>query len=55
VLNFENKPQDAEEAVYICLTKGDGLMFFDMIYLIMYDQRGAIKKGIDKALSKDKN
>lgn len=50
-LNFENKPQDAEEAVYICLTRADGLMFFDMIYLIMYDQWDAVKKGIDKALS----
>lgn len=54
-LNFENKPQDAEEAVYICLTKGDGLMFFDMIYLIMYDQWDAVQKGIDRALAIDKN
>ncbi len=54
-LNFENKPQDAEEATYICLTKGDGLMFFDMIYLIMYDQWDAVKKGIDRALATDKN
>ncbi len=50
-LNFENKPQDVEEAVFLCLTKGDGLMFFDMIYLIMYDQWDAVKKGIDRALA----
>lgn len=53
-LNFENKPQDAEEAVYIALTTSDGLMFFDMIYLIMYDQWNAVKKGIDRALATDK-
>lgn len=50
-LNYFEKPQDCEEAVYICLTTGDGLMFFDMIYLIMYDQWNNVKKGIDRALA----
>lgn len=52
-LNFSGKPQDCEEAVYIALTTGDGLMFFDMIYLIMYDQWGNVKNGIDRALAED--
>ncbi len=52
-LNYENKPNDAEEAVYITLTAGDGLMFFDMIYLRMYDQWNAVKRGIDRALEND--
>lgn len=52
-LNFEGKPEDCEEAVYIALTVGDGLMFFDMIYLILYDQWGDVKKGIERALATD--
>lgn len=52
-LNFNNKPQDCEEAVYIALTVGDGLMFFDMIYLIMYDQWKNVQNGINKALAED--
>lgn len=52
-LNFYNKPKDCEDAVYITLTTGDGLMFFDMIYLIMYDQWTNVKNGIDRALATD--
>ncbi|SHF31169.1 Glycosyl hydrolase-like 10 [Mariniphaga anaerophila] len=52
-LNYENHPENAEEAVYITLTTGDGLMFFDMVYLMMYDQWGAVKRGIDRALKSD--
>lgn len=54
-LNFENKPNDAEEAVFIALTVGDGLMFFDMIYLNMYNQWDAVKKGIDRAIEYSNN
>lgn len=53
-LNFSGKPQDAEEATFIAMTKGDGLMFFDIIYLIMYDQWKDVKKGIDRALATEK-
>lgn len=53
-LNFENCPKDAEEATYIALTRGDGLMFFDIIYLIMYDQWNDVKRGIDRALATEK-
>jgi hypothetical protein len=48
-LNYENKPQNAEEAVYIALTVGDGLMYFDMIYLMKYNQWDAVKRGIERA------
>jgi hypothetical protein len=54
-LNFENKPNDAEEAVFIALTVGDGLMFFDMIYLNMYNQWDAVKRGIDRAFEYSNN
>lgn len=53
-LNYENRPGDAEEAVYIALTVGDGLMYFDMIYLMKYDQWDAIKRGIERAKKQDK-
>ncbi|HRU63842.1 MAG TPA: alpha amylase family protein, partial [Paludibacteraceae bacterium] len=52
-LNFYNAPQDCEKAVYICLTESNGLMFFDIIYLIMYDQWENVKAGINKALNKE--
>lgn len=50
-LNFYSAPQDCEKAVYICLTESNGLMFFDIIYLIMYDQWENVKAGINKALT----
>ncbi|MCD8081655.1 MAG: family 10 glycosylhydrolase [Bacteroides sp.] len=53
-LNFHNAPQDCEEAVYVVLTTGDGLMFFDIIYLIMYDQWNDVKAGIARALATEK-
>ncbi|MDO9153994.1 MAG: alpha amylase family protein [Paludibacter sp.] len=53
-LNFQNAPQDCEEAVYVCLTQSNGLMFFDIIYLIMYDQWNNVKVGIDRALATKK-
>lgn len=52
-LNYYQKPGDCEEAVYIALTNGDGLMFFDMIYLIMYNQWDDVRKGIDRALASE--
>ncbi len=54
-LNYHNKPNDAEEAVYIALTVGDGLMFFDMIYLMKYDHWGAVRRGINRAMELDDN
>lgn len=53
-LNFSGKPKDAEEATYVALTTGHGLMFFDIIYLIMYDQWADVKRGIDRALATEK-
>ncbi len=53
-LNYQGKPDDAAEAVYIALTVGDGLMFFDMIYLMKYDQWDAVKRGIDRAMEESK-
>jgi Uncharacterized protein conserved in bacteria len=53
-LNYYQKPENCEDAVYLTLTVGDGLMFFDMIYLIMYNQWNDVKKGIDRALATDK-
>ncbi|MEA4916198.1 alpha amylase family protein [Proteiniphilum sp.] len=53
-LNYYQQPKNCEEATYLTLTVGDGLMFFDMIYLIMYDQWNDVRKGIDRALATDK-
>lgn len=53
-LNFYGKPQDAEDATFVALTTGDGLMFFDIVYLIKYDQWNSIKRGIDRALATEK-
>lgn len=53
-LNFENTPKDCEEAVYVCMTQSNGLMFFDIIYLIMYNQWDNVKAGIDRAMATQK-
>lgn len=53
-LNFNNAPKDCEEATFAALKTGDGLMFFDIIYLIMYDQWDSVKAGINRALALDK-
>jgi uncharacterized lipoprotein YddW (UPF0748 family) len=53
-LNFNNAPKDCEEAVFVCLTQSNGLMFFDIIYLIMYDQWDNVRAGIDRALATQK-
>jgi len=54
-LNFENAPKDCEEAVYVCMTQSNGLMFFDIIYLIMYNQWDNVKAGIDRAMATQNN
>ncbi|GAB1416630.1 alpha amylase family protein [Paludibacter sp.] len=53
-LNFNNAPKDCEEAVFLCLTQSNGLMFFDIIYLIMYDQWDNVKAGVERALATKK-
>ncbi len=49
-LYFNNAPKDCENAVYVCLTESNGLMFFDMSHLIKYNQWDNVKAGIDRAM-----
>jgi hypothetical protein len=37
LLQYQNKPEVFKEAMKVCLTKSDGLMLFDLVYVDMYD------------------
>lgn len=44
-----NHKENIEDAVYVCLRDSDGLMVFDIVQVIAFDQWSAIKRGIEKA------
>ena len=43
--------RDFEDAVYLTLSRTEGLMVFDLIQVIQYDLWDEIKAGIDRAES----
>ncbi|MGK6350401.1 alpha amylase family protein [Parapedobacter sp. DT-150] len=44
-----NHRDNIEEAVYLCLKDSDGLMVFDIVQVIGFDQWDAIKRGIARS------
>ena len=45
----ENNMKNMEDAVYVCLTQSAGLMVFDIVQVIKYNQWNDIKRGIERA------
>jgi uncharacterized lipoprotein YddW (UPF0748 family) len=41
--------KDIEDAAYVSLTQSDGLMVFDIVQVIQFNQWDALKRGIDRA------
>jgi hypothetical protein len=44
-----NNKDNMDDAVYVCLTRSEGLMVFDIVQVIQYNQWADIKRGIDRA------
>lgn len=46
-----NHKDNIADAVYVCLSQSEGLMVFDIVQVIEFNQWAAIKEGIQRAES----
>lgn len=49
-----NHKTNIEDAVYVCLSQSQGLMVFDIVQVIEFNEWAGIKKGIERAEALDK-